>query len=207
MIFIGFTALLSIKAFLIDAPPALRMFARLCIITFLVELVGYLTRERELNHWIYNIFHVFYYIYLANIFYHQLSNDKIKVLIPVFYVTLLLFVIYNTLFIQGLFSLQTYTIVIGGGFIIFLSGAYFWELFISTDHESITRDPFFWFCFGLILYFGGTIPFLGMFNYLSENFYDFTVFYYRNFSNAFSILLSILIMVGFLCRKTYQKLS
>jgi hypothetical protein len=208
LFFIGLAALLSIRVFPGESPRPLRMFAQLCIITFLVELTGHLIKgEQNANHWLYNIFHIFYYVYLASIFYQQLKSERIKLLISVFYIVFILFAIYNTLFLQDLFSLQTYPLVIGGAFSIFLSGAYFWELFISTDHESITRDPFFWFTFGLILYFGGTLPFLGMFNYMSDNFYDFTVFYYRYFSNAFSILLNILIMIGFLCRKSYQRLS
>jgi hypothetical protein len=207
LIFIGLAAVISTRAFFQGSSQSLKMFSRLCILTFVVELVGHLTKEAEVNYWIYNVFHVVYYIYLASIFYHTLKHDTVKSVIPVFYVTFFLFVVYNSLFLQGILSLQTYTLVLGGGFMMFLAGAYFWELFVSTDNESIARDPFFWFSFGFLLYFGGTVPFLGMFNYLSTNFYDFTVFYYTNFSNAFSILLSLLIMVGFLCRKSYQKLS
>lgn len=207
LFFIGLAAVISTRAFATSLPLPLKMLSRLCLITFAVELAGHLTRDQNNNFWIYNIFHVFYYIYLANIYYHTLTSENIKMVIPLFYVTFLLFAIFNTLFLQGMHSLQTYTLVLGGSFMIFLAGAYFWELFTSTENESITRDPFFWFSFGYILYFGGTVPFLGMFNYLSNNFYEFTVFYYRNFSNAFSILLSILIMIGFLCRKNFQKSS
>lgn len=96
LVFISLAALVSIRAFLMESPGPLRMFARLCVITFFVELTGHLTKEQSPNHWLYNIFNIFYYIYLANIFYHQLRSEKIKILIPVFYVFLILFAIYNT---------------------------------------------------------------------------------------------------------------
>ena len=208
LLFLGLAAVVSGWTLFTDAPPALKMFARLWIATFCVELIGHLTKdEKSPNHWLYNFFHVFYYPYLAHIFYHQLASERIRILIPVFYVAFFAFAVYNTLFGQGFFALQTYTVVLGGAFIFLLAGIYFWELLMSNTGESITRDPFFWLSLGLIIYFGGTLPFLGMFNYMAENFYEFTVFYYRNFSNAFSILLNILIVVAFLCRKDSPKLS
>jgi hypothetical protein len=206
VLFIGLSAAVSTRALFTDAPPALKMFSRLCIITFCVELIGHLTKDETENYWLYNFFHFFYYTYLAHIFYNQLSSDRIKIFIPIFFVAFFAFALYNTLFGQGLYALQTYTMVIGGSFIFLLAGIYFWELIVS-DGESITGDPFFWLSLGLIIYFGGTIPFLGMFNYLLENFYEFTVFYHRNISNAFSILLNILIVVAFLCKKGSPKLS
>ncbi|HZI25859.1 MAG TPA: hypothetical protein VFD46_12325 [Chryseolinea sp.] len=205
LFFIGLSAVVSIRALFTNAPPTLKMLARLCIITFCVEMIGHVTKDEIDNYWLYNIFHFFYYTYLAYIFYHQLNSERIKIFIAVFFVAFFAFAIYNTLFIQGLFSLQTYTMVIGGAFIFLLAGFYFWELIIS-EGESLTRDPFFWLSLGLIIYFGGTIPFLGMFNYLRENFYEFTVFYHRNISNAFSILLNILIVVAFLCKRSSPKL-
>jgi hypothetical protein len=96
-------------------------------------------------------------------------------------------------------------VVVGGSFVMILALAYFWELLVSTENESITRDPFFWFSFGLIVFYGGTIPFMGMLNYLSERFYDFTVLYQLYIFNGFIIFLNSLILVGFLCRKTFQK--
>jgi hypothetical protein len=208
LFFIGLSAIVSTRVLFSDAPLPLKMFARLCVVTFIFELIGHLTKDEvNPNYWLYNFFHVFYYTYLAHIFYHQLESERIKILIPVFFVAFFAFALYNTLFGQGMLPLQTYTMVVGGAFIFLLAGIYFWELIVSVDGESIAHDPFFWLSLGLIIYFGGTTPFLGMFNYLLENFYDFTVFYHRNVSNAFSILLNILIVVAFLCKKSSPKLS
>jgi hypothetical protein len=206
LIFIGLAALISLRAFVTDSVP-LKSLSRLWMVVFVVESIGHFTPEGESNHWLYNVYHYFFYLSLANIFYHQLNNEKNRIAIRVFYIVFTVFVFCNSLFFQGLSSLQTLTVVVGGSFIMFLAGAYFWQLFISTDNEQITRDPFFWLSFGLIVYFGGTIPFLGMLNYLTRNFYEFTVLYHKYISNAFSIFLNITIIVGFLCRKVYPKLS
>ncbi|MBX2957749.1 MAG: hypothetical protein KF846_16410 [Cyclobacteriaceae bacterium] len=100
---------------------------------------------------------------------------------------------------------QTLSYVAGGVFIIFLSGAYFWQLLISSENDKITRDPFFWLSFALIVYFGTKVPFYGMFNYLERDFYDFTVFYHTYISNSFTIFLNVLVSIAFLCRKNYPK--
>lgn len=226
LIGIGIAALCSLRAFRPGGTTALRIFSGACLLTFAVELAGHYLRrlgpsdrayhliygttptdEIIQNHWLYNIFTFLYCMILALAFYHQLKGDGVRVIIQFFYVVYTILFLANTLFFQGLTSFQTVLVVTGGAFIMFIAGAYFRELLLSPAHEKITGDPFFWFSFGLIVYFGGTIPFLGMFNLLADKFYDFTVFYQMYFSNGFSIFLSSLIATGFLCRRNYLKLS
>lgn len=208
LVFIGLAAIISTKAFFLNAPFPYKLFSTVCIITFLVELAGHCLKNDETpNYWLYNSYNYLVYMLLARVYSNHLSSDAVKITIQFFYLIFTAFFICNTIFIQGLFPLQTLTIVLGGGFIFFLAGSYFWELLVSPDNEKITRDPFFWFSFGLIVYFGGTVPFLGMFNYLQDNFFEFTVFYLMYFSNGFSIFLSLHIIIGFLCRRNFQKLS
>jgi hypothetical protein len=44
-----------------------------------------------------------------------------------------------------------------------------------------------------------------MLNYLWRRYPEFTSFYYLYFCNSFTILLNILIITGFLCRRNYQQ--
>lgn len=174
---------------------------------FLVELAGHITGRMKINnHILYNAFNFFFYMALAFTFYYQLKNKILQRLIKIFYVCFTVFVIINSVFIQGIKTFQTLSAVIGGGFIFFMAITYFWQLYISEESERITHDPFFWFSFGLVAYLGGTIPFLGMLNYLWDNFKEFTKFYFIYVSNAFTILLNILVTIGFLCRRNYPKL-
>ena len=207
LVFMGIAALTGIRSFFINAPPAVRMLAFLQIVLFGVELIGHITFLffSLPNHWLYNLWFFFWFMYLASIYFQVLEREFVHVSIQVFYVAFIVFVIINSLFIQGVFKLQTLTYVVGGIFIIYLAVAYFSTLFISSENEKITRDPFFWLSFALIIYFGSTVPFYGMFNYLQENFFEFTEFYVVYISRAFSIFLNILVIIAFLCRRSYPK--
>jgi hypothetical protein len=174
----------------------------------LTEIVGHFLQSRGIrNHWLYNLFNPCFYILLAIIYRRVIENPSAKKVIGFFYVVFPLFILANSFFIQGIDSLQTLTIVIGGSFIIVLSCTYFWQLYQSESTETISRDPFFWFSFGFILYFGGTLPYLGMLNYLWKLSEEFTRFYFVYFYNVFSIVLNLLVTIGFLCRRSYPKLS
>lgn len=212
LFFLGAAAVAGLRVFFVPATTPLRLFALLCAVTFAAELLGHYMRQsgafsdgNETNHWFYNIFNAFQIFILCKIFYLKLHSDNLRVVIQFFYVVFLLFIIANTLAIQGFVAYQTLTVVVGGGFVIFLAGAYFWQLLVSPDNERITRDPFFWFSFGLIVYFGGSIPFLGMLNYLIQYYSEFTKIYFTLIYTGFSVVFNIMITIGFLCRKDYLK--
>ena len=61
-----------------------------------------------------NPYAAFYHMMLARIYYHQLETEWIRITIRFFYVAFTLFVICNTLFIQGLMAWQTLTTAAGG---------------------------------------------------------------------------------------------
>lgn len=206
LIVTGIATLIGMRAFFVNAPQPVKMLAQLWIIIFLADLTGHVAQYFQMeNFWFYNLHHFFLFFFLAAIYFKILENELLRISIQIYYGALIVFVIINSLFIQGLFALQTLTYVGGGVFTIYLSVAYLWQLLVSSDNERITRDPFFWLSFALIVYFGGTVPFFGMFNYLQEHFFEFTRFYYVYISNAFSIFLNTLVIVAFLCRKSYQK--
>lgn len=205
LVFIGSAALISLRAFIYSFSAPLKVFSMVWIIVFTIEIAGHLMSGS--NHWLYNIFYPFLYLSLTYIYQQVLQSAFIQKLIQIFYISFVVFVVINSFLIQGITTLQTLTIAVGGSFITFLAGAYFRQLYKSEDSEKITKDPFFWFSFGFILYFGGTVPFLAMLNYLWQLSEEFTKFYFLYFSNAFSIFLNILISIGFLCRKNYLKSS
>jgi hypothetical protein len=210
-------ALISIKAFLSKGTFPLKMFSVACFLSVTGEMMGFLFKSKtqevvalggsefDSNHWVYNIYHYFYFMLMGFVYYHQLKGDLMRAAIQMFRIAFTVFFLFNSFFWQGIGTYQTFTVVVGGSFMIILAAAYFWELLVSPENERITKDPFFWFSFGLIVFYGGTIPFLGMLNYLAVRFYDFTVFYQLYIFNGFSIFLNSLILVGFLCSKTFQK--
>jgi len=144
------------------------------------------------------------YLVVAHLYEGQISDRLVRKSIRWFYILFLVSVILETI-LYGMQDLQPVIIVGAGVFMVFLAAAYFRQLYMSEDTDPITRDPWFWFSFGFFIHFGGTMPFLGMLNYLWAHYKTFTNFYYLYFSNSFTILLNLLIIAGFLCRKNYQK--
>jgi hypothetical protein len=202
---VGLAAVASLISFRHDHLRALRPLSVLWIFNFLADLAGHITRAMNIkNLWIYNIDFWVLYMGLALLYRQQIISRQIGYAIRAFGILFPLLVFADVIMF-GITDLQAVIIVTGGSFIVFLAAAYFRQLYISEDNERITRDPWFWFSFGFIIQFGGTLPFLGMLNYLWRHYPQFTRFYYLYFSNSFTILLNILIIAGFLCRRSYQK--
>src|SRR5688572_27482280 len=198
---VGLAALVSLISFPSGYPLALKQLAVLWIINFVFDLAGHLTIQ---NHWIYNIYFWIQYLALAWLYDKQIKNKYIHRSIRWFYFIFPLLIIVETTW-HGIGELQSIIIVTGGIFMIALAAAYFRQMYLSEETEPVTRDPWFWFSFGFLIHFGGTMPFLGMLNYLWQRLPAFTHFYYLYFSNTFTIMLNLLIIAGFLCKRNYQK--
>ena len=205
LVFVGFAAMVSLISFVRHYPLALQKLSLLWVLNFAVDLAGFIIRDRgEKNLWLYNIYFWIMYLALAYLFGTQIRSKGIQKSIRWFYGSFPVVVIAQSI-IGGIMQLQSLVIVVGGVFIIFLGVSYFRQLYLSEDTMPITRDPWFWFSFGFLIHFGGTVPFLGMLNFLWAHYKGFTTFYYLYFCNLFTVLLNLLIITGFLCRRNYQK--
>jgi hypothetical protein len=205
LIIVGLTALVSLISFRNNYPLALKKLSALWVFNFCVDLAGHITRYYHINnHWLYNMYFWIMYLVLAHLYDEQISNTYVHRCIRWFYFVLPVLIIIESV-IYGINELQSAVIVVGGVFIIFLAAAYFRQLYLSEETVPINHDPWFWFSFGFLIHFGGTVPFLGMLNYLLEQYPSFTKFYYLYFSNSFTILLNLLIITGILCQRNYQK--
>jgi hypothetical protein len=206
LVLFGLAAATGLISYSYNYTNTLKKLSKLWVLYFFVELAGHVTRYFDIkNHWIYNIWFWILYISLAHLYYQIIPNAFIRNSIRWFYVAFPMLVTAECFF-YGIEKLQTIVIVVGGTFVILLSTAYFRQLYLSENSESITVDPWFWFSFGFIIHFGGTIPFLGMLNYLLKVEPEFTRVYYFYFCNSFTSVMNILIITGFLCRSSYHKL-
>ena len=202
---VGIAAGVSLVSFVYHYPAPLKKLSLLWVLNFCVDIAGLITKNMGIkNHWLYNIYFWIMYLVLAYLYGTQIQSRKVQQSIRWFYGLFPALVIIQTIK-SGIQDLQPMVIVGGGIFMIFLVAAYFRQLYISEETESITRDPWFWFSFGFLIHFGGTVPFLGMLNFLWEHYKAFTSFYYIYVSNSFTVLLNLLIITGFLCRRNYQR--
>jgi hypothetical protein len=204
----GAAALISLRSFSKDFPADLKLLSIQWVVLFLIEVTGIIMKIRDMNnHWLYNIFGWLWYLPLAGLYYQKINHSFIRIFIKVFAILFTMMIIADTLFIEGFWQLQSLVIVVGGTVIIFLGAAYLRQLYFSESNEKITRDPWFWFSIAFIVYFGASVPYLGMFNYLWEHFSDFAAIYYFYIYITFAMVMHCLIITGFLCRTNFQKSS
>jgi len=157
------------------------------------------------NHFLYNLVWGVQYIIIAYFYYHTLQSRITKRIIIVFFALFPTFFLINACWIQGFYTLQTYSIVLGGSFMLLFAVAYIWQVYTSTETQSIFRDPVFWFSLAWLFYYGLTAPYLGMLNYLLTNFPDFAYDYYIMVIDFSDCLRNLLLIIGFLCNRTATK--
>lgn len=158
------------------------------------------------NHFFYNLLWGLQYMIIAYFYYHTLQNRIVKKVILFFFALFPIFFFINACWIQGFYTLQTYSIVLAGSFMLLFAVAYIWQVYTSTETQSIFRDPVFWFSLAWLFYYGLTAPYLGMLNYLLSNNFDFAFTYYVWVIDFSECLRNSLLIIGFLCmRPTLKK--
>jgi len=177
------------------------------IARYYIDTAGNITaRHNKLNnHFYYNLVWGVQYMVIAYFYYHTLQSRIIKKIILGFFALFPIFFIINASWIQGFYRLQTYSIVLGASFMLLFAVSYIWQVYTSTETQSIFRDPVFWFSVAWLFYYGLTAPYLGMLNYLLHNFYDFASDYYLWVIDFSDCLRSTLLIIGFLCLKATMK--
>jgi len=182
-------------------------FKLLLIFVFLYAFIdtagAILARNYKLsNHFYYNLVWGVQYMIIAYFYYHTLQSKIIKKILLVFFVLFPIFFIINAYWIQGFYTLQTYSIVLGASFMLLFAVSYIWQVYTSTETQSIFRDPVFWFSLAWFFYYGLTAPYFGMLNYLLHNDPDFASDYYVWVIDFSDCLRNSLLIIGFLCKKT-----
>lgn len=202
----GSAAIISLRSFRNNFPTELKLLSVLWVVLFLIDVVGIIMRIRNLNNlWLYNIFGWLFYLPLVGLYYQKIDHPVIRKSIKVFAMLFTLMIVADTFFIEGFRQLQSLVIVVGGTAIIILAAAYLRQLYLSESNESITHDPWFWFSIAFIVYFGGSVPYLGMLNYMWEHYTHFAAVYYFYIYITFTMMMHGLIITGFLCRTNFQK--
>ena len=205
LVIVGLAAMTSLISFRYDYPDTLKKLSVLWVINFCFDLAGHIIYYSDApNLWLYNIYFWIQFLALAWLYDKQIANKYVRRSIRLFLVVFPLLVAGDSM-VSGIGDLQTIVIVAGGVFMIFLAASYFRQLYLSEETETITRDPWLWFSCGILIQFGGTTPYLGMMNYLNKQYPEFSHYYYLYGSNSFTTLLNFLIIVGYLCRRNYQK--
>lgn len=182
-------------------------FAVLMVITSIVEVAGLISTLFKLRNFaIYNFFLPFQAMFLAVIFFRNVSKSFLRRSIVVFLFLFPFAVLMNTIFFQGFTeTFQSYTFLIGGLFMIYLSISYFYELFSNPvlAEIDILQLPFFWISTGMLFYFSGAFLWGGYVNFFIDNDYVLA----GSISRITTILASLmytLFAIGFSCHKLFR---
>jgi hypothetical protein len=207
LFFVWLTCFTAIFVLTRSLPLINRQFAffiiLLCIMETIGNAIGFFGKIN--NHFFFNILYAVELTGLPFFFNQWLRRVYIKKIIPVFFYLFPLFIIANTLWVQGFFTLQTYSFVLGGSFVLALSVSYLWQLYTNEEFEIIIHNPVFWFCLAYLLYFAVTVPFFGMLNYLVKNQLEFAGLYYSVIIDSTICIYNVLLTIGFLCMKAPVK--
>jgi len=208
LLFVGLAAFSALDRLTHTAPLGIKIVAVMWLVVLPVEVAGHVTAAMGIrNHILYNIFDIGFFsaIYCA---YMSATITLWKrrayaILSGIFTIYSLV----NLVFIQGVDHFNSYTYVIGGTLAIAFGTSYLYELLAYGRKMSVRPNPFFWFSAGFMVYFIGTIPFLGALNYYWEHYKTFSSLYFTYFSNGFSILLNLSMIVGFYAPKLFRDIS
>jgi hypothetical protein len=158
------------------------------------------------NNWIYNIlliieFPVISYLLFANSY----NNINIRLFWILQFIYFLFYFI-NIVFIQGLWFLNTYTILLISFLIISLALNRLYKIVLSEDIYNITSRPYFWFTTGVLLFYVLEVLLYTIFPYLAYNRSQLFLDYFMVITNCGIILLySSIIICFYLIWRTQRK--
>lgn len=143
-------------------PQFVRLLVLLLVLTLAIELgaVWFMRTFKIRNHWIYNLFTPVQYFLIWFLFYKaQISSAKRFLFCSL--TILVLFFFINILWWQGPFIFNSYTFMLSGALITLHSLSYVFTLYKSDQVQQFTKEPMFWICIGLLIYFPPNIVVTG----------------------------------------------
>lgn len=192
-VIIGLGFLVSLISFRRRFPKHLRFFSILLGITFAVEFFCVFLFKRlgfSSNHQVYNIFMLFefcayglYYLYILTIPWGRILIRVFLVLFPVFW-------FYSVFYVFGLNNWNSHISVMGSLFTVAISAAYYYQLFTQQTLVKLHRHPEFWIATGMILFYASNLSYVGILNYLNEN--------YKQLARELLVVLQVLVSVMYL---------
>jgi hypothetical protein len=198
--------LVSLTSILFNRPRYLKIFSLFIFISISVEWAcWYMARKLHVNNlWLYNIYTLIEFIFLAYFYSLVIRSEKVKNSIKYFLFFYPLIFLGNCFFIQGLYTFNTYSYLSGLAFLLFLIIVYFREILLSADKIILTREPLFYIGIAFFLFFVIEIPYTILLPYFVK--YDLDVAMALIWViKILNIVLYVLLTIAYLCRPKTQK--
>jgi len=190
-------------------------FIPFLFLTVIVEFIGGLYLSKGLrNYWMYNVFTTIEFVFYSLLFYTNFKKILFKKLIIIFIPFFIAFIILNMLFVQGINkTFNTYTFLLGSFFIVIFCCCFFYESVLPDKiDQQLSKQPFFWICSGLLIFYLGSVIINALFEYLRNNDLQAEgIRIYGIINNSLNVILYSSFSIAFyLCRdhkKTYSSQS
>jgi hypothetical protein len=208
------SALFSLKSFRLNWPRPYRYFCIFLFWTLFVEIFAicwklFLFKTTWWNYsnsniWVYNIYIVPEYLFYIFFFYSYLKKSIAKRIVILSSVGYALFAFANIFWIQKMYTLNSYTIIIGNLLVVFLALNYFNQSLSNKRLTKETSQPLFWISVASLIFFSGSLPYFIFMDYLVKNNIAMAValFYILLILNTF---MYSLYLIAFLCNLHSQK--
>jgi hypothetical protein len=181
----------------LDKP--LRLLSLYLIITSVKELAcSYLAFKHANNLFLYNSFGIIEYVLLPLMFQHKLANGKLKNSIKYIIGGVFLVYLINIIFIQGLYTFNSYTIIFGRIGLIFITLTFFFELLQKVETTSLYREPMLWISTGILFYSVGSFLIHGLYDLQLHFSQDLSIKIWA-INSVLNLMLNILYSIAFLC--------
>ena len=119
----------------------------------------------------YNIFTTLEFIFYSSLFYIHFKRHVFKRAVLFFIPLFIISVGLNLAFVQGLNkTFHSHTFLLGSFFIVIFCCCFFYESILPDKiDQALSKQPFFWICSGLLIYYLGSVIINALFEYLVSN--------------------------------------
>jgi hypothetical protein len=164
------------------------------LIDLLLELMTWMNVRNNMP--VIHIFIVANILFFAAIYYHAFFKTALKKTIIVLAAFAMLIVIFNIVFIEGIWQYPSVSITVLSVLLICFSLAYFYQLLNRQEFIHIEKQSLFWINAGVLFYFAINIFLFMLFKQISDQHKkDYYVIH-----NTTNIIANILFTVGLLCK-------
>jgi len=149
----------------------------------------------------YSIIMLIEFLIYAYFFKQVIISKLIKKMISIFMLIFPVFWCISVFFIFKSQDWNSYVFLIGGTFTIVWALIYFYQLLTSLDGMSIRSSGELWIALGIIIFYSCNVPFMGMYNFLRNN-YPSLIMDFQSGLQIINIIMYSLFTYALLCKKT-----
>lgn len=178
----------------------LESFPAFLFFVFFGELFAFfLAYKYRTNILFHNIFATVQIVYYLLLIRHQVSSKAAKKVLLLMALGYILLSVLNALYVQSISKeLMCYAFTVGCLLISVSLVYFFYELILSNDIADYPKKPFFWIGLGLFIFYICNIPFMSIYNYLSNNYPVIFVAYF-SIIEFLNYIMYTFFIIGILC--------